>query len=407
MVRAFFLALLVLTALAGSADSREIAPLASGNWSGGAYSNDATGVFSHCALSAPYQSGITMYIFVDRDYSWAIGFSSPNWNLNLRSQIPLKFRIDNGPWLDATANVITRHGISVPMSNENSLIAAFRQGRLLRVFDGKSNFWFSLSGTSRAVGDLASCVQTQLALEPPPPTPQQPKESAPTSTTTKSEPPTLSSGSGIIISADGQILTNEHVVEGCESLIVNRPGSIAQTATVVASDAVNDLALLKSKLQVKEEDVASIRAGSGVPAGASIAVYGFPLAGTLSSTGNIVSGNVTALTGLGDDVRFFQISAPIQPGNSGGPLLDRAGNVIGVVNSKLNELAWAKETGSLPQNVNFAIKASVVTSFLDAHSIDYKKSSSSEPVNLPTVTSRAKKFTAFVLCVPHGYKPSK
>src|SRR4029079_10829288 len=93
-----------------------------------------------------------------------------------------------------------------------------------------------------------------------------------------------------------------------------------------------------------------------VRAGEAIAVYGFPLAGVLSSTGNVVSGNVTALTGLGDDVRYFQISAPIQPGNSGGPLMDYSGLVVGIVNAKLNDLAFAKTTGDLPQNVNFAIK---------------------------------------------------
>ena len=75
---------------------------------------------------------------------------------------------------------------------------------------------------------------------------------------------------------------------------------------------------------------------------------------------------------MGDDARMIQISAPVQPGNSGGPLLDSSGRVIGVVNSKLNEIAYAKATGDLPQNVNFAIKANVAMNFLDAHSVPYE-----------------------------------
>ncbi len=99
--------------------------------------------------------------------------------------------------------------------------------------------------------------------------------------------------------------------------------------------------------------------------GEDIVVYGFPLPGVLSSGGNVSTGNVTALTGLGDDSRFLQISAPVQPGNGGGPLLDRSGNVVGVVVSKLNALSVASATGDVPQNVNFAIKASVALAFLE------------------------------------------
>ena len=120
-------------------------------------------------------------------------------------------------------------------------------------------------------------------------------------------------------------------------------------ASIVARDPANDLALLASEFRVGQGEIAAFRTGTPIRAGDAIAVYGFPLAGTLSSTGNVVSGNVTALAGLGDDVRYFQISAPIQPGNSGGPLLDYSGLVVGIVNSKLNELAFARKTGELPR----------------------------------------------------------
>jgi S1-C subfamily serine protease len=168
---------------------------------------------------------------------------------------------------------------------------------------------------------------------------------------------------------------------------------------VIAEDLANDLALLHSELRISENEVASINVVRPVRAGESIAVFGFPLVGTLSTTGNVVSGNITSLTGMGDDVRFFQISAPIQPGNSGGPLLDEFGSVVGVVNSKLNEIAWAKETGEWPQNVNFAIKSNVLSSFLGAHSTEFKSGSMTAKQDLPTTTELAQKFTVMIICV--------
>jgi hypothetical protein len=96
-------------------------------------------------------------------------------------------------------------------------------------------------------------------------------------------------------------------------------------------------------------------------------VFGFPLSGLLSSSGNFTSGSISAVAGLGDDSRMFQMTAPVQPGNSGGPLLDGHGNVVGVVVSKLNALAVTRATSDVPQNVNFAIKAAVVDAFLSAH----------------------------------------
>jgi S1-C subfamily serine protease len=101
-------------------------------------------------------------------------------------------------------------------------------------------------------------------------------------------------------------------------------------------------------------------------------VFGYPLAEALSSAGNTTLGNVTALAGLRDDSRYLQISAAVQPGNSGGPAVDEAGRLMGVVVAKLNALAIARITGDIPQNVNFAIKVSTLVTFLEAHKIAYE-----------------------------------
>ena len=166
----------------------------------------------------------------------------------------------------------------------------------------------------------------------------------------------------------------------------------------MARDSINDLALLAT--EIRPSQWAKLR--QSVPQGEDVVVYGFPLAGVLSSAGNIVTGNVTALAGLGDDSRFLQISAPVQPGNSGGPLLDRQGNVIGVVVSKLNALRVASVTGDIPQNVNFSIKASVAKGFLDAHNVKYSEDAVGQqnlPLTTPEIAKRAQALVARVVCI--------
>jgi FOG: TPR repeat, SEL1 subfamily len=122
-------------------------------------------------------------------------------------------------------------------------------------------------------------------------------------------------GTGFFVTRDGEALTNAHVVDGCSQTSA-RFGNQDFAARVLNRDVQNDLALIK--VEVRPDDVAHFRLTA--KQGENVAVYGFPLPGLLSSGGNLTGGNVTALTGLSDDSRFLQISAPVQPGNSGGPL---------------------------------------------------------------------------------------
>jgi uncharacterized protein len=172
------------------------------------------------------------------------------------------------------------------------------------------------------------------------------------------------SGTGFFVSKNGLVLTNAHVVEDCQHTSVGT-GDKKSPVRVVARDASNDLALLASNLRSAPQG--AIRAS--VRTGEDIVVYGYPLSSILASSGNITVGNISALSGIGDDSRYLQISAPVQPGNSGGPVLDRQGNIVGVVVGKLNALAIAATTNDIPQNVNFAIKSAVIMSFLDAQKV--------------------------------------
>jgi S1-C subfamily serine protease len=128
-------------------------------------------------------------------------------------------------------------------------------------------------------------------------------------------------------------------------------------------------------------------------------VFGYPLSGALSSSGNTTLGNITALTGLNDDSREFQISAAIQPGNSGGPVLDEAGRLIGVVVGKMSDLRVVKATGQLPQNVNFAIRSSTLSNFLEAHQIAYEVAAKGEALPNTKVAERASAASVQIRCL--------
>ena len=208
-------------------------------------------------------------------------------------------------------------------------------------------------------------------------------------------PELASSGTGFYISAGGQILTNAHVVGECSSLAVESIGKPAVEARLVASDARNDLAVIQTKGRAPR--TAAFRAGS-VRQGESVVVYGFPLPGAVASTGNATAGNVAALAGLRDDTRMLQISAPVQPGNSGGPLMDMTGAVVGVVVGKLNAAKVMEVTGDIPQNINFAIKAHVARGFLESHGVEYETAPKARELSVADVADAARAFSVRVLC---------
>uniref|UniRef100_UPI0018E021C2 S1C family serine protease n=1 Tax=Roseomonas rosulenta TaxID=2748667 RepID=UPI0018E021C2 len=169
-----------------------------------------------------------------------------------------------------------------------------------------------------------------------------------------------STGTGFVVGPE-QVLTNHHVIEGCARILVRTADGRTLPGQVPASDARRDLALVR--VTGNPGPVLAFRANP-VRRGESVVTYGFPLAGLLSSGPTLTTGEVSALAGLNDNPTQFQISAPVQQGNSGGPLLDRQGNVIGVIVSKLNAARIAQRTGDIPQNVNFAVKGTEAVDFL-------------------------------------------
>ncbi|MBK1660733.1 S1 family peptidase [Paracraurococcus ruber] len=176
----------------------------------------------------------------------------------------------------------------------------------------------------------------------------------------------VSSGTGFVV-APGRLLTNWHVAEGCAEMRARTPRGAELPATVAARDPERDLALLSVAGDLGPP--LPFRAAPEVRRGEGVVTYGFPLAGMLSSGATLTTGDVSALSGLRDNPRHYQISAPVQSGNSGGPLLDMSGRVVGVVVSKLNAQRIAQVTGDLPQNVNFAVKGSEALEFLQRNGV--------------------------------------
>ena len=207
----------------------------------------------------------------------------------------------------------------------------------------------------------------------------------------------LSRGSGVVIGSQGEILTNAHVVRECTGITVRPPSGSSFTAHVIARDDKNDLAAVSGSSSLSARAV--FRDGAPVRAGEAVVAMGYPLSGLLAATANLSSGSISALAGLRNDQRYLQISAPVQPGNSGGPLLDSSGHLIGIVSAKLNAALVAAYTGDIPQNVNFALKAEVAQAFLDSKAIAYRKARSDQNLSAADVGDIARPFTVQLECV--------
>jgi hypothetical protein len=144
--------------------------------------------------------------------------------------------------------------------------------------------------------------------------------------------------------------------------------------------------------------VATFRDGRQAQLGEAVIVIGYPLGGLLGSGPQVTTGNVSSLIGPGDDTRSLQFTAPTQSGNSGGPLLDSDGAVVGVVSSKLNAVRVHEMTGDIPQNVNFAIKAALARSFLEAVGIDCQSRIPRATRSTADIAAEARDFVVKIEC---------
>ena len=201
-----------------------------------------------------------------------------------------------------------------------------------------------------------------------------------------------SSGTGFHV-APGRVVTNAHVVAGCAALQDDRGGAL----TVVAADPVRDLALLRAARP--SSTTLPFNARGTTELGENVVVLGYPYGGSPLSTGlNLTAGIVSAQAGFGGSTSHFQITAPVQPGNSGGPVLDDSGGVIGVVQARVNDLAVLRATGTVPQNINFAIRGETVEGFLRENGVPAARVSGGRGLSASAISAGAQEAVVSVRC---------
>lgn len=212
-----------------------------------------------------------------------------------------------------------------------------------------------------STADIYDCNQKEKIeiAEKNEPKKEKPKETSPKEEPSDNQIVPAGSGSGFFVSNAGTVITNYHVVEGCEQNKVYHNGSQYE-AKVLAVDKVNDIAILKTNItpdrvfSVSNEDVSLLE---------DVVVAGYPLGKQVSSAIKTHKGVVTALAGVGDNYSNFQTDASINQGNSGGPILDQKGNVVGIAVA-----TWVEEG---VQGVHFGIKSSTLKTFASANGLKF------------------------------------
>lgn len=376
-----------------------------GNWQGGAYTNDKNGAFTHCAAGTTYQSGIYFVVSIGENGSWRLGFAHESWRLTTGEAFPLALTFDGQPTFNVYGMPIGAQLVNVEMPTNSSLITQFRKAKVMTAFAQGQLFQFNLNQTAQLLPSLLNCVLSvkkkgvsnagEFAVAAPAAAP--PPNAAPANAAApKQSKSATQTGTGFVISSNGHVVTNQHVIDGCGEITGNLSGEAPLKLRLVSSDETNDLALLQAPSPFKE--VAVIRANS-VQTGEGVIAIGYPYRGLLTSDFTVTTGIVSSLSGIFNDTRHLQISAAVQPGNSGGPLLDFTGAVVGVVAAKLDAIKVARATGNLPENINFAIKTGALRDFLDNSAVMYRDTERRES-NRETaeVAKKARGFTLLISC---------
>ncbi|WOH51244.1 trypsin-like peptidase domain-containing protein [Bradyrhizobium sp. sBnM-33] len=284
------------------------------------------------------------------------------WRLTTGEAFPLTLTFDGQQPFNVHGVPIADKLVRVPMPNNSALISQFRRAKAMTAYTQGQLFQFNLDQTGQLLPVLANCFarirQSELAsagdfsvLSAAKPVAA---AAAPDAAAGKPDRLFDQTGTGFLVSTNGHLVTNAHVVHGCVGDILgNLSGEAPAKLRLVSSDETNDLALLQVTGSFK--DVAKIR-DKAIQSGDSVVAIGYPFHGLLTSDFTVTTGIVSSLSGILNDTRFLQISAAVQPGNSGGPLLAASGDVVGVVAAKLNAIKFTRATGNIPENINFTIK---------------------------------------------------
>jgi hypothetical protein len=258
-----------------------------GNWSGGAYTDDKTGAFSHCSAATAYASGISLIVGQNANNSWLLGFASPAFSLTPGETFPIDVTFDGQAQYHLFGTAVVRNLVTSILPS-NIIIDQFRKSKLMVAVAKGNAFQFNLNSTGQLLPVIANCVVKtksggtanagDFAISVPKPAVAKP--------VVQSSPPAKASktidlnGTGFVVSAGGHILTNNHVIDGCVGDIHgNLTGEASMLLRIVSTDETNDLALLQAPRSFN--NVAAIRATASHPGDAVIAI-GYPFHGLLT-----------------------------------------------------------------------------------------------------------------------------
>lgn len=213
-----------------------------------------------------------------------------------------------------------------------------------------------------------------------------PKKQKPKTLPSDNEVVPAASGSGFYITSSGYILTNQHVIDGCRKVTLNNNGK-EFIGHIIASDSKNDLAILKSNVRPNRFYKLSPNDPKLLQ---DVIIAGYPLGKRVSSAIKTSKGSVTSLAGFGDNYSNFQTDAALNQGNSGGPIIDESGNVVGVAVAN-----FGKQIGV--ESFNFGIKSSTVKTFISSNDINFTQGSKTK-LNNNALTSLINDATIYLEC---------
>ena len=249
------------------------------------------------------------------------------------------------------ARLRLRESCYVPGETENI------RGTVLRFADDLRKFGFPTYAN-----DLEAQLREALAAQSVAPPPSGPPQAI------------TSQGTAFAVRPDGTFLTAFHIVKDAKTITVTCPGEGAFLATAACAARQTDLAIIRAGRPTPR--YLSIARPKTLRVGDHVFTVGFPATNFLGTEPKFTDGSVSALSGPGEEATLIQITVPVQPGNSGGPLLNDEGQVVGVVTSTAAVQAFLEETGTLPQNINWSVKSEYATPLFEL------------PDSQPSVTSR-------------------
>lgn len=204
-------------------------------------------------------------------------------------------------------------------------------------------------------------------------------------------------GTGFFLSKDGLFITAAHVVKDAKSVKIYWKSKDYPAEMLFLDDAL-DVAIMRIS-GVQSLQPLSLSSSSIVKTGDSIFTLGFPQVQLQGIEPKYTDGSISSLSGVGNDPKFFQISVPVQPGNSGGPLLDSRGQVVGLITARLDDLNTLLETGAIPQNVNYALKSSFILPLLESLPEMGDQLEISETMDKSAAIEKAKNAVGLVVCM--------